>query len=413
MLFAALLAATPALERRVDRVLARTPVIDGHNDLPWELRERFGGRMGAIDLRHDTAGLPRKPDQAPLMTDIPRLRAGHVGAQFWSVWIPATDAGPHGVVTTLEQIDTVKRMAARYPDTFAMAYRAADVVRIEKAGRIASLIGIEGGHQFDDSLAVLRQLYAAGARYMTLAHSTTNAVADSATDAPRHGGLSPFGRAVVGEMNRMGMLVDLSHVSAGAMRAALAVTTAPVIFSHSGARAVTDHPRDVPDDVLALVKANRGVVMVNFYPPFVDQARRSWEAERDGAKARAHTLATGDPAGEARRVSAWDAAHPRPVTGIGAVADHVEHIARVCGHGCVGIGGDFDGIPDAPEGLDGVDGYPRLFIELARRRWSDGDLAALAGGNILRVMREAETIAVRLQRETPPGEATTAADRAR
>ncbi len=264
---------------RVDRVLAATPLIDGHNDLPWELRERSKGHLAAIDLRSDTAKLAVAEGSVPLMTDIPRLRAGHVGGQFWSVWVPTELKGAETVQATLEQIDLVKRMAATYPADFQMAYTAADVRRIHRSGKIASLIGIEGGHQIDNSLATLRQMYDLGARYMTLTHARNTDWADSATDVPAHHGLTPFGEDVIREMNRLGMLVDLSHVSPETMKAALAISESPVIFSHSSARAIVDHPRNVSDDILRLVASNGGVVMVNFYPGYVSQAANQWEAD--------------------------------------------------------------------------------------------------------------------------------------
>ncbi|SDC98566.1 membrane dipeptidase [Sphingomonas sp. YR710] len=410
-------APAPDIAARVERVLKATPIIDGHNDLPWELRDRFDSKLERIDLRGDTKALPRPADASPfwqpLMTDIPRLRAGRVGGQFWSVWIPTTITGPAAIQTTIEQIDLVKRMAAKWPADFEMAYTAADVVRIEKAGRIASLIGIEGGHQIGNSLPALRQMYVSGARYMTLSHSSNNDWADSATDAPAHHGLTPFGLAVVREMNRLGMLVDLSHVSPETMKAALAVTQAPVIFSHSGARALIDHPRDVPDDVLTLVARNRGVVMVNFFPLYVSEATSRWASDRAAEQARLSSppfagVYIGQPDRAKAAMAAWDTAHPMPATTIAMVADHIDHIAKVAGVDCVGIGSDFDGIPFTPQGLDGVDKYPALFAELARRGWSDTDLAKLAGGNILRAMREAEAIAAKLQATTPPSSATIA-----
>lgn len=410
-------APAPDIAARVERVLKAMPIIDGHNDLPWELRDRFDSKLERIDLRGDTKALPRPTDASPywqpLMTDIPRLRAGHVGGQFWSVWIPTTITGPAAIQTTIEQIDLVKRMAAKWPADFEMAYTAADVVRIEKAGRIASLIGIEGGHQIGNSLPALRQMYVSGARYMTLSHSSNNDWADSATDAPAHHGLTPFGLAVVREMNRLGMLVDLSHVSPETMKAALAVTQAPVIFSHSGARALIDHPRDVPDDVLTLVPRNRGVVMVNFFPLYVSEATSRWASDRAAEQARLSSppfagVYIGQPDRVKASMAAWDTAHPMPATTIAMVADHIDHIAKVAGVDCVGIGSDFDGIPFTPQGLDGVDKYPALFAELARRGWSDTDLAKLAGGNILRAMREAEAIAAKLQATTPPSSATIA-----
>ena len=404
----------------VAKVLADMPVIDGHNDLPWEIRERFASNLDAVDLKHNTALLPRAADadgdQTPLMTDIPRLRSGGVGAQFWSVWVPTDSKDATAVQLTVEQIDLVKRMAAHYPGDLAMAYTAADIVRIEHAHEIASLIGVEGGHQINNSLAVLRQLYDLGARYMTLTHSMNTAWADSATDAPAHNGLTAFGRAVVGEMNRLGMLVDLSHVSPKTMKDALEVTQAPVIFSHSGARALIDHPRDVPDDVLAMVARNHGIVMVNFFPGYVSQERDRWDAEMAAEKAREATppfggLFIGQPDRAKAAFTQWLAAHPRPAVTLSMVADHVEHVAQVAGRDCVGFGSDFDGIPDTPEGLGGVDKYPALLAELARRGWGHDDLVKVSGGNLLRVMRAAEAVSQRLRATTPPSNATLAIDR--
>ncbi len=397
---------------RVDRVLAQTPLIDGHNDLAWQIRDCFAG-LDNLDLRADTSHLPKpasaaaKCEWTPLMTDIPRLRAGRVGGQFWSVWVPPEVTGPAAVKMTLEQIDLVSAMVARYPNDLQMAYTADDIVNIHKSGRIASLIGIEGGHQIDNSLPMLREMYVLGARYMTLTHTLNNDWADSATDNPRHHGLTPFGRAVVHEMNRVGMLVDLSHVSPETMKASLAVTLAPVIFSHSSARALDDHPRDVPDDVLALVRQNRGVVMVNFNPGYVSSDRAHWEADRAAEQARYNSppyvgLYLGQPERAKTAIEDWEKAHPAPAVTIAMVGDHIEHIRRVAGVDCVGLGSDFDGIDVTPLGLDGVDKYPALLEELARRGWSDGDLAKLAGGNLLRVMREAETVAKRLQKAERP-----------
>ena len=401
-----------ALAARVHRVLEKTPLIDGHNDLPWEIRDRFGS-VDNIDLSRDTSKLPLKnPDDAPLMTDIPRLRAGQVGGQFWSVWISSSVTGPAAVKMTLEQIDIVKSMAARWPKDLAMAYTAEDIVRAHKSGRVASLIGIEGGHQIDDSLPMLRQMYAAGARYMTLTHALDNDWADSATDVPKHHGLTAFGKAVVHEMNRIGMLVDLSHVSPETMKAALAVAQAPVMFSHSGARALDDHPRDVPDDVLAMVAKNRGVVMVVFRAAVsVRGTRPKWESDRAAEKTRydAPPFAgyyIGQPERAKQALADWDAKHPRPEATIAMVADHIEHVRKIAGVDCVGIGSDFDGMPTTPKGLDGVDKYPLLLQELARRGWSDDDLGKVAGGNILRVMREAEAVAAKLQATETPSSAT-------
>jgi membrane dipeptidase len=395
-------AAGPDYRARVLRVLEQTPLIDGHNDLAWEIRDRYKSRLAAIDLKADTSKLPAPPDMAPLMTDIARLRAGHVGGQFWSVWVPVDVRGAEAVQMTLEQIDLVKRMAARYPADLEIAYTAADVRRIHRAGKIASLIGIEGGHQIDNSLAVLRQMYDLGARYMTLTHSRNTGWADSATDAPRHHGLTPFGEEVVREMNRLGMLVDLSHVSPDTMRAALRVSTAPVIFSHSSARALVDHPRDVPDDVLKLVAANGGLVMVNFATGYVSDAVNRWEADRAAERARYDSppfggLYIGQPDRAKAALAAWEREHPKPEATLAQVADHIEHIRQVAGVDHVGLGSDFDGIPETPRGLEGVDKYPDLLVELMRRGWSDGDVAKVAGANVLRVMADCEHVAATLR----------------
>ena len=394
---------------RVARILQRTPLIDGHNDLPWEIRDRMHGKLADIDLKSDTSKLPAPPDGAPLMTDIPRLHAGMVGGQFWSVWVPTDYKGLEAVQATLEQIDLVKRMTERYPADLQMAYSAADVRRIHKAGKVASLIGIEGGHQIDNSLAVLRQMYDAGARYMTLTHAVNTAWADSATDTPKHHGLTSFGQEVVREMNRLGMLVDLSHVSPETMRAALQVAQAPVIFSHSSARALVDHPRDVPDDILKLVAANGGVVMVNFACQYVSQVRDQWDADRAAELARYNSppfggLYIGQPERAKAALEKWEREHPKPVTTLAQVADHIDHIRQVAGVDHVGIGSDFDGIPDTPQGLEGVDRFPALLEELLRRGWTDADVAKVAGGNVLRVMATAEQVAARLRSERGPSE---------
>jgi membrane dipeptidase len=392
---------------RVAQVLQQTPLIDGHNDLPWEMRTRFNGDFAKFDLKSDTSHLPAPVGEAALMTDIPRLRSGMVGGQFWSVWIPVSTPGFEAVQMTLEQIDLVKRMTAQYPSDFEMAYSAADVRRIHKAHRIASLIGIEGGHQINNSLAVLRQMYAAGARYMTLTHSSNTDWADSATDVPAHNGLTPFGVEVVKEMNRLGMLVDLSHVSAQTMKSALAVAQAPVIFSHSSARAIDDHPRNVSDEVLRLVAANGGVVMATFAPSYVSSARNHWQADRAAEQARFNSppfggLYIGQPDLAKAALAAWEAEHPRPATTLAQVADHIEHIRQVAGIDHVGLGSDFDGIPDGPVGLDAVDRYPALLELLMSRGWSDTDIAKLSGENVLRVMGSAEQFAAKLRDSKKP-----------
>jgi membrane dipeptidase len=398
-------------EARVEHILERTPLIDGHNDLPWEIRDRYKSRLEAVDLKSDTSKLPAPPDSAPLMTDIGRMREGRMGGQFWSVWVPVELKGAEAVQTTLEQIDLVKRMAAHYPADLEMALTAADVRRIHHAGRIACLIGIEGGHQINNSLAVLRQMYDLGARYMTLTHVLTTGWADSATDTPAHHGLTPFGVEVVREMNRLGMLVDLSHVSPDTMKAALAASAAPVMFSHSSARALDDHPRDVPDDVLALVARNGGVVMVNFAPSYVSADRNRWEADRAAEMARYNAppyggLYIGQPERAKAALEEWERQHPKPVVTLEQVADHIEHIRAVAGIDHVGIGSDFDGIPQAPRGLEDVARYPALLVELMRRGWTDADVAKVAGENILRVMAEAERVAAKLRTQREASEAT-------
>jgi membrane dipeptidase len=399
------------LRARVERVLAATPLIDGHNDLPWELRARFKGDLSRIDLNADTAKLPVTGDEVPLMTDIPRLRAGHVGGQFWSVWIPVDMKGSEAVQTTIEQIDLVKAMTLKYPQSLTMAYSSADIRAVHKAGKIASLIGVEGGHQINNSLAVLRAYYDLGARYMTLTHSTNTAWADSATDAPAHHGLTPFGIEVVHEMNRLGMMVDLSHVSAETMRAALAVSEAPVMFSHSSARALVDHPRDVPDDVLQLLPKNGGVVMVNFYPDYISETRQHWSADRGAEVAHLSNppfggLYIGQPERARAALAEWEQSHPEPAVGIADVADHIDHIRKVAGVEHVGLGSDFDGVPELPTGLDGVDKYPALLIELARRGWTDDELAKVAGANLLRVMAQVESVSLQLRTRRAPSSAT-------
>jgi membrane dipeptidase len=375
---------------RVERILRRTPVIDGHNDVPWEIRDSHGNDLDAVDLNGDTRQI-----NPPMHTDIPRLRRGGVGAQFWSVYVPASNRGLENTRMVWEQIDLTRRMIARYPRAFAFADTADEIVRVQRSGRIASMFGIEGGEAINSNLALLREFRTAGVLYMTLTHSTTNDWVDSATDAPRHGGLSPFGEEVVREMNRIGMLVDLSHVSADAMRDALRVSEAPVIFSHSSAFAIAHHPRNVPDDVLEMVRENGGVVMVNFTSPFVNEAFRQWSARRSGEEQRHKSLNPGDPVAAAAGLTAWEAENPPPQVTVSDVADHVEHIARVAGRAHVGLGADYDGVTYLPEAMGGVDGYIPLLVELQRRGWNDADIARLSGGNLLRALREAERVAAR------------------
>jgi len=401
LLLAAMLVASPAsaqpidpkVKARIDRILKATPLIDGHNDIAEQLAEKH--KRGIQGL---ASGTDRWPDH-PLMTDMARLHAGRVGGQFWSVYINGTITGDAAIRETLEQIDIVRRMIAAYPKDLEQAYTAADVVRIHKGGKVASMIGVEGGRQIGGSLAALRAYYALGARYMTLTHNQTTEWADSATDDPKYGGLSPFGVTVVHEMNRIGMLVDLSHVAPATMKAAIAASRAPVIFSHSSARALVDHPRNVPDDVLALLPVNGGVVMVNFVPGFISQAVWQWGAEKDAEQARLKSFHRNSKAEVEAGLKAWEAAHPRPPVAVSTVADNIEHIAKIAGYDHVGIGGDLDGIDATVEGLDSVDDYPNLFAELIRRGWSDANLAKLAGGNVLRALRKAEQVAASMKNE--------------
>ncbi len=391
----------PAIARRVARVLRSAPVIDGHNDLPWEIREKYNAKPESLDLTRNTADLP-----LPLQTDIPRLRAGGVGGQFWSVYIPATSTGPRGVEMTLEEIDIVRRIVAANPGAFAMAATAADVRRVMKTGRVASLLGIEGGHQIDGRLSVLRQMRELGVGYMTLTHGKSLDWADSSTDAPRSGGLSDFGRKVVMEMNRIGMIVDVSHIADTTLTAVLDVTKAPVMASHSSARAVADRPRNIPDALLARIGQGGGVVMVNFYPAFLSKQWNDWDNARI-AYARSVGVSADATGAKAPVVLAeWDRANPMPRVGVNDVADHIDHVAKVAGRGAVGFGGDYDGIGGSgPEGMMGVDGYPQVLAELARRGWSDRDLAGLTSGNILRVMERTEAVAASMK-GMPPIDAT-------
>ena len=386
---------------RIDRILKRTPLIDGHNDLAEQVRENYDMSIEGLASGSDQ----RQPH--PLMTDMARLHTGHLGGQFWSVYIPSEVTGDAAIRETIEQIDIVKRLVKAYPNDLALAGTADDVVRIHKTGKVASMIGIEGGHQIGGSMAALRQFYDLGARYMTFTHFKNNEFADSATDDPKFHGISDFGRAVVHEMNRLGMLVDLSHVSPETMRDVLEVAKAPVIFSHSDARALADHPRNVPDDVLAKLPANGGVVMVNFYLGHLSEPYRLWSADQSAEQARLNSLYVGQPDIRDAKMKEWVAAHPSPTAGVGLVADHIEHVVKIAGHDHVGIGGDLDGIgyDEAPPGMNSVAGYPLVFAELIRRGWSDSDLAKLAGGNVLRVMRQAEAVA-RSMKDEPPSMAT-------
>jgi membrane dipeptidase len=360
-------------------LLSRFPLIDGHNDLPWTLRDR----TAPADLAGPVEGTH---------TDLPRLAAGGVGAQFWSVYVPASFAGDRAVAAVLEQIDLTRRMIAAYPEALELALTAADVERIFASGRVASLLGAEGGHCIASSLGVLRMLYTLGVRYMTLTHNANVGWADSATDQKEAGGLTDFGRDVVREMQRIGMLVDLSHVAPDTMHDALDVAAAPVIFSHSSARAVCDNPRNVPDDVLARLPGNGGVCMVTFVPAFVSQDSADWLAGLKAEAAR-HGMDPRDLHQVQEIRPQWEAEHPRPAATLAQVADHIEHIRQVAGVDHIGLGGDFDGTPDVTVGLEDVSTYPALFAELLARGWTEPDCAALAGGNLLRALHAAEQFA--------------------
>ncbi|MFJ3705108.1 MULTISPECIES: dipeptidase [Streptomyces] len=383
---------------RARLLLAGHPVVDGHNDLPWALREQVGYDLDARDISRDQTGT--------LHTDIPRLRAGGVGAQFWSVYVAPHLAGDDAVSATLEQIDVVGEMLARYPDDLRRALTADDMEKARAEGRIASLMGAEGGHSINNSLATLRALHTLGVRYMTLTHNDNTDWADSATDSPRVGGLSEFGREVVREMNRVGMLVDLSHVAATTMRDALATSVAPVIFSHSSARAVCDHPRNIPDDVLRMLAANGGVAMATFVPKFVLPAAVEWTLAAD-RNMREHGLHHLDTTPAAMRIHAdFEALNPRPMATVATIADHLDHMREIAGIDHIGVGGDYDGTAFLPLGLEDVSGYPHLIAELLTRGWSETDLAKLTWQNAVRVLRDAEAVSRDLSARVGPSHAT-------
>lgn len=396
VLAAPVLAQDTAGEARARRILERSPLIDGHNDLPWALRQGFGNDPHAVDLTQDQSANP-----TTLHTDIPRLRQGGVGAQFWSVYVPASLPPVEAAKATFEQIDSVKRLVGAHPDVFELAYTADDIERVHRRGRIASLIGMEGGYSIDDSLGLLREFHDAGARYMTLTHSTTTTWADSATDAPKWGGLNPFGEEVVREMNRLGMMVDLSHVSEETMLDAMRVSEAPVIFSHSSARAVTNHPRNVPDAVLRMMAEDGGVVMVTFVPGFISEPVRAWGAARAAEEARLKSLNPGDPDAVAGGLRTWMAANVQPRATLDDVVAHIQHVRDVAGIDHVGLGGDFDGVGSLPDGVESVAAYPRILAALMARGWTEADIRKLAGGNVLRVMRAVEAVAASKRADRP------------
>jgi membrane dipeptidase len=383
------------ISSRIEALLREAPVVDGHNDLPWALRMRTRGDFAALDIAGDTTS-------EGLHTDLPRLRRGGVGAQYWSAFVPSRLPGHEAVTATLEQIDAIHRMVQRYPDDLALALSADDMEAARAAGKVASLLGIEGGHSIACSLGTLRMMYALGVRYMTLTHVQNNEWADSATDAPGVGGLSEFGREVVRECNRLGMMADLSHVADSTMNATLDVSTAPAFFSHSSARALCGHQRNVPDDVLLRVRDTNGMVMVTFVPGFLTEECRVWI---DALIAESTVLAErlGEESHDYRAAeAAWVRDNPRPPCTVADAADHVEHVREVAGVDHVGLGGDYDGVIALPDGLEGVDGYPRLLEELAVRGWSDTDLAKLTWRNAVRVLRDTEAAARTAQRERGP-----------
>jgi membrane dipeptidase len=396
--------ASPAAAQSQDRALEHarkllksTPLIDGHNDLPWEIRESKSAPrdVAAYDLR----------SRSPKHTDLGRLKEGQVAAQFWSIYIPGEIKDSGYARVQLEQFDIARRIIAAYPDRLTPAFTAQDIERSFKAGKIASLLGMEGGHAIENSLGALRAYYDLGARYLTLTHNVTLDWADAALDTVRHDGLTDFGREVVREMNRLGMLVDLSHVSPATMSDALDVTESPVIFSHSSARALTEHPRNVPDSILARLPKNGGVVMVTFVPAFVSPEVAAWDT-RLQEQWRGVKASVTDTVQQQRLIEEWKATHPVPPATLKQVADHIEHVRKVAGVDHVGIGSDYDGIDSTPQGLEDASKFPQLFAELIRRGWKDGDLRKLAGQNLLRALRSTEATAAKLRRARQPSTRT-------
>ena len=386
----------PELLERARQLHKKSPLIDGHNDLPWQYRRRASRALSKIDISQS---------QPELHTDVRRLREGGVGGQFWSVYVPTDLPEGECVQATFEQVDVVYNMLSRYPETFQLALTANDVEEAFEAGKIASLIGIEGGHSIGSSLATLRMFHRLGARYMTLTHNKNVPWADSCTDTPVANGLTNFGREVVREMNRLGMLVDLSHVSADTMRDALDTAEAPVIFSHSSARAITGHPRNAPDDVLRRLPDNGGVIMANFVPSFVSAEVYEHSRRRDSERDRLATSPGGGDGAVAEGLRRWDEANSEPQATLSDVADHIDHIREVAGIDHIGIGADFDGITSVPLGLEDVSTYPNLTAELIRREYDDGDILKILGGNVLRVMRVVEGRSRELQETRGASEA--------
>lgn len=402
----ALVAAPLAAQSRspaqvAEAALQAAPVFDGHNDVPEALRERYRNVIAGFDFADSSKAPSADGGPVGMHTDLPRLRKGRVGAQFWSVYVSASLPEPQAVVAVLEQIDVMKRLMARHSKELAFVTTADAAAAAMKRGQIASLLGMEGGNSIGESLAVLRQTYDLGARYLTLTHNKTLSWADAASDAPRHGGLTEFGRKVVREMNRLGMLVDLSHVSEATMMDALDEAKAPVIFSHSGARAIAGHVRNVPDSVLARLPANGGVVMSVAYPAFLSEDYRQWTANRAAEDARLKSLNPGDPAAVEQGLAAWAAANARPKATVAQWADHIDHIRKIAGVDHVALGGDYDGMEIGPVGAEDVAGYPVLFTELARRGWSQAELEKLASRNVMRVLKRAEAVAAGMKGVPP------------
>ena len=388
-------------EAVAEAALRAAPVWDGHNDVPIQLRSRYGNVIADFDFEDTTDTGPTDTQGRVMHTDFERLAEGRVGAQFWSVYVDNAQPEAEAAVETIEQIDVTKRLIERYPDRLALALSADDVQRAMDAGKLASLIGMEGGHSIAGSLAVLRQMYDLGARYMTLTHNKNTAWADSSSVDPQHNGLTEFGEQVVREMQRLGMLVDLSHVSEATMMDALDVARAPVIFSHSGARAVVDHSRNVPDSVLRRLKDNGGIVMVVALPSYVSETVRHWSAARAGEEARLKSLWQGNPDAVKAGLAEWERLHERPVASFLDLAEQIDHIRDVAGIDHIGVGGDYDGMDTGPAGMEDVSGYPVLFRELARRGYSQADLEKIASRNMMRVLREAEAYSA-LHSSDPP-----------
>jgi membrane dipeptidase len=406
----ALMLAAPAGAQRITEeqaaataraALEAAPVFDGHNDTPGQLRSRYNNQINDFDFTDTLTAVSSEGEREAMHTDLNRLKIGKVGAQFWSVYVPHNANEAAAVQQTIEQIDVTKRLIARYPADMRYAETAEQVEAAMAEGRIASLLGMEGGYSIGSNLGVLRQFYAMGARYMTLTHNSNTPWADAATDSPKHNGLTDFGKDVVREMNRIGMLVDLSHVSEKVMHDALDVARAPVIFSHSGARAIAGHPRNVPDSVLRRLPDNGGVIMVVALPGFINEKLRQWNARRAGEVARLRVEHLGNPAAAEAALKDWLAANPEPKSPLSDVADHIDHIRKVAGIEHIGIGGDYDGMPSGPVGMEDVSGYPALFTELAKRGYSQVELELIASRNIMRVMRDAESHARSVADQSP------------